>query len=192
MTADSIAVIDNYDSFTYNLVQYLAELGAKPSVYRNDEVTVERLRHHRGLVISPGPGDPGEAGISTEAVKELTGEVPILGVCLGNQCLAEAFGAEVVRGQPVHGKTSQVHHDGGAPFAGLPDPFQATRYHSLIVDRATLPEELQVSAWTSDGIVMGLRHRDHPTYGVQFHPESILTPEGKRILSAFLAQCKSS
>ena len=188
----TVAVIDNYDSFTYNLVQYLSELGARPAVYRNDEVTVERLREHQGLVISPGPGDPAEAGISTEAIRELSGAMPILGVCLGNQCLAEAFGAEVVRGQPVHGKTSQVHHDGGAPFAGLPDPFQATRYHSLIVDRATLPPELQVSAWTSDGVVMGLRHRDHPTYGVQFHPESILTPEGKRILSAFLAECKSS
>lgn len=184
-----IAVIDNYDSFTYNLVQYLSELGARPAVYRNDEVTVERLRQHAGLVISPGPGDPADAGVSTQAVKELSGQMPILGVCLGHQCLAEAFGAEVVRGRPMHGKTSAVHHDGGAPFSGLPDPFQATRYHSLVVDRATLPQELEVCAWTSDGVVMGLRHREHPTYGVQFHPESILTPEGKRILATFLARC---
>ena len=185
-TNGRVAVIDNYDSFTYNLVQYLAELGAAPDVYRNDEVTVERLRRHRALVISPGPGAPGDAGISTRAIQELSGELPILGVCLGNQCLAAAFGADVVRGRPVHGKTSQVHHDGGAPFKGLPDPFQATRYHSLIVDRDTLPEQLEVSAWTSDGVVMGLRHRDHPTYGVQFHPESILTPDGKRLLGQFL------
>jgi len=187
----NVAVIDNYDSFTYNLVQYLAELGARPAVYRNDEVTVEKLRDHSALVISPGPGDPADAGISTEAIAQLSGALPILGVCLGNQCLAEAFGAEVVRGQPVHGKTSHVHHDGGAPFTGLPDPFQATRYHSLVVDRATLPAELEVSAWTSDGVVMGLRHRTHPTFGVQFHPESILTPEGKRILAAFLATAGS-
>ena len=184
--AQRLAVIDNYDSFTYNLVQYLSELGARPTVYRNDEVTVERLRQHSALVISPGPGDPASAGISTAAVRELSGALPILGVCLGHQCLAEAFGAEVVRGRPVHGKTSHVHHDGGPPFAGLPDPFQATRYHSLVVDRETLPEELAVSAWTDDGVVMGLRHREHPTYGVQFHPESILTPEGKRLLAAFL------
>jgi anthranilate synthase component II len=187
-----IAVIDNYDSFTYNLVQYLSELGARPAVYRNDKVTVDELRQHRGLVISPGPGDPAEAGISTEAVKRLSGQLPILGVCLGHQCLAEAFGAEVVRGRPVHGKTSLVHHDGSAPFAGLPDPFSATRYHSLVVDRSSLPDELAVSAWTDDGVVMGLRHREHPTYGVQFHPESILTPEGKRILATFLERCKSS
>jgi anthranilate synthase/aminodeoxychorismate synthase-like glutamine amidotransferase len=192
VTTDRIAVIDNYDSFTYNLVQYLSELGAKPSVYRNDEVTVERLRQHRGLVISPGPGDPADAGISTRAVRELSGELPILGVCLGHQCLAEAFGAEVVRGRPMHGKTSDVHHDGAAPFSGIPDPFQATRYHSLVVDRDTLPAELEVCAWTSDGVVMGLRHREHPTYGVQFHPESILTPEGKRILAGFLSACRSS
>jgi anthranilate synthase/aminodeoxychorismate synthase-like glutamine amidotransferase len=183
----SVAVLDNYDSFTYNLVQYLAELGASPRVYRNDEVTVERLRHHAALVISPGPGEPDDAGVSTRAVAELSGELPILGVCLGHQCLAAAFGAAVVRGRPVHGKTSQVHHDGGAPFTGLPDPFQATRYHSLVVPRETLPEQLEVSAWTPDGVVMGLRHRQHPTFGVQFHPESILTPEGKRILAQFLS-----
>ena len=182
----SIAVVDNYDSFTFNLVQYMAELGARPAVYRNDEVTIDTLRKHQALVISPGPGDPDDAGISRQAIAELSGSLPILGVCLGHQCLAAAFGAAVVRGNPVHGKTSQVHHDGGAPFAGLPDPFQATRYHSLVVQRDTLPAELEVSAWTSDGIVMGLRHREHPTFGVQFHPESILTPEGKRILAQFL------
>ena len=183
----SVAVLDNYDSFTYNLVQYMAELGAKPVVYRNDEVTVEKLGGHSSLVISPGPGDPDDAGVSTAAVQELSGRIPILGVCLGHQCLAAAFGATVVRGRPVHGKTSQVHHDGGAPFSGLPDPFQATRYHSLVVQRDTLPDFLEVCAWTSDGTVMGLRHREHPTFGVQFHPESILTPEGKRILAQFLA-----
>jgi anthranilate synthase/aminodeoxychorismate synthase-like glutamine amidotransferase len=181
-----VAVVDNYDSFTYNLVQYLAELGARPSVYRNDEVAVERLAEHDALVISPGPGGPADAGVSLDAIRALSGSLPILGVCLGHQCLAEAFGGRVVRGQPVHGKTSWIRHDLSGLFAGLPDPFQATRYHSLVVERESLPADLLVNAWTHDGVVMGLRHTSHPTYGVQFHPESVLTAEGKRILGEFL------
>jgi anthranilate synthase/aminodeoxychorismate synthase-like glutamine amidotransferase len=181
-----VAIIDNYDSFTYNLVQYLAELGADPHTFRNDQVDLETLAEHDALVISPGPGAPAQAGISVVAVRALTGKMPILGVCLGHQALGEALGARVVRHQPMHGKTSFVHHDGGAPFAGLPNPFEATRYHSLVVEADSLPPELVVSAWTEDRVVMGLRHRSHPTYGVQFHPESILTGEGKRLLRNFL------
>src|SRR5437016_6306613 len=178
----SIAMIDNYDSFTYNLVQYLAELGAEPEVFRNDAVGVDGLRGHEALVVSPGPGVPADAGISVAAIRELSGSMPVLGVCLGHQALGEAFGGRVVRHRPVHGKTSLVRHDRGEPFAGLPDAFEATRYHSLVVDADSLPAELRVSAWTDDGVVMALRHREHPTYGVQFHPESILTSEGRRLL----------
>ena len=181
-----VAVIDNYDSFTYNLVQYLAELGAEPRVFRNDRVSVGELRGYDGLVISPGPGRPEDAGVSVAAIRALTGHMPILGVCLGHQALGDAFGAAVVRHQPVHGKTSEVHHDGGAPFDGLPNPFEATRYHSLVVDAGSVPPVLVVCAWTDDGVVMGLRHRGHRTFGVQFHPESVLTVEGKRLLSNFL------
>ncbi|MGH7902795.1 MAG: anthranilate synthase component II [Candidatus Dormibacteraceae bacterium] len=182
-----VAVIDNYDSFTYNLVQYLAELGAEAIVHRNDRVTVEALAGHDALVVSPGPGTPARAGISTAAIRELSGGMPILGVCLGHQCLGEAFGGRVRRAEPVHGKTSAVHHDGGPPFGGLPNPFEATRYHSLVVDRDSVPARLEVSAWTEDGVVMGLRHRSHSTFGVQFHPESVLTPSGLSLLAAFLA-----
>jgi anthranilate synthase/aminodeoxychorismate synthase-like glutamine amidotransferase len=185
-----IAVIDNYDSFTYNLVQLLAELGSPPAVYRNDSVTVEQLAEHSAIVISPGPGDPQQAGISLEAIRRLSGEVPILGVCLGHQAIGEAFGGRVVRNVPVHGKTSWVRHDRAGVFAGLPEPFEATRYHSLVVERESLPEDLVVTAWTRDGVVMGLRHRRHPTYGVQFHPESVLTKEGPRILVNFLRRTK--
>ena len=181
-----LAMIDNYDSFTYNLVQYLAELGAKPVVFRNDAVGVEALRDFDALVVSPGPGTPAEAGISVEAIRELTGAMPVLGVCLGHQALAEAFGGKVVRHQPVHGKTSLVRHDGAGPFDGLPDGFEATRYHSLAVEERSLPAELEVCARTDDGVVMGLRHREQPTFGVQFHPESVLTGEGKRLLRNFL------
>jgi anthranilate synthase/aminodeoxychorismate synthase-like glutamine amidotransferase len=188
MKARRVAVIDNYDSFTYNLVQYLAELGAEPSVYRNDEVGVAELAGFDALVVSPGPCTPAQAGISIEAIRALAGRLPVLGVCLGHQALGEAFGADVVRNQPVHGKTSLIHHDGRAPFQDLPDPFEATRYHSLIVARDSVPDELEVSAWTQDGIVMGLRHRALPTYGVQFHPESILTGQGKRLLANFLRE----
>lgn len=181
-----VAVLDNYDSFTFNLVQLLAELGAPPAVYRNDAVTVEELAGHSALVISPGPGTPGDAGVSVQAVRELSGRLPILGVCLGHQAIAEAFGGQVVRHEPVHGKTSFVRHDRAGVFAGLPDPLEATRYHSLVVDPATLPPELAVTARTHDGTVMGIRHRTHPTFGVQFHPESVLTKEGPRILVNFL------
>ena len=182
-----VAVIDNYDSFTYNLVQYLAELGAEPQVFRNDAVGVDELTGHDALVVSPGPGRPEDAGVSVAAMRELSGRLPILGVCLGHQAMGDAFGAAVVRHEPVHGKTSRVHHDGGAPFDGLPNPFEATRYHSLVVDAGSVPPMLEVCAWTDDGVVMGLRHRDHLTFGVQFHPESVLTAEGKRLLSNFLS-----
>jgi anthranilate synthase/aminodeoxychorismate synthase-like glutamine amidotransferase len=182
----NVAVIDNYDSFTYNLVQYLAELGADPVVHRNDTVTPDDLRGFDSLVVSPGPGVPGDAGISVAAIRELTGLMPVLGVCLGHQALAEAFGGRVVRNRPVHGKTSPVRHDGAAIFAGLTDPFDATRYHSLVVEPGSLPAALQVTAWTEDGVIMGVRHREHPTFGVQFHPESVLTGEGRMLLRNFL------
>jgi anthranilate synthase/aminodeoxychorismate synthase-like glutamine amidotransferase len=181
-----VALIDNYDSFTYNLYQYLAELGAETEVHRNDAVTVPELRGYDALVVSPGPGDPDDAGVSLAAIRDLSGSLPILGVCLGHQCLGQAFGGLVTRFRPMHGMTSWVHHDGRPPFTGLPVPFEATRYHSLVVELNSIPRELEVSAWTHDKIVMGLRHRDHRTYGVQFHPESVLTVEGKRLLQNFL------
>ncbi len=182
----SIALIDNYDSFTYNLVQYMAELGAEPRVFRNDEVTVAELAEFDGIVISPGPGTPADAGVSNQAVRELSGRVPILGVCLGHQCIGEVFGGRVVRNEPAHGKTSWIRHDNSGVMAGVTDPFEATRYHSLIVERASVPAELVVTAWTADGTVMGLRHARHPTYGVQFHPESVLTKEGKKVIGNFI------
>jgi len=181
-----LAVVDNYDSFTYNLVQYLGELGAEPAVFRNDSVTVAELAGYEGIVISPGPGRPEDAGISVQAIQELSGKVAILGVCLGHQCLGAAFGAQVVRNQPSHGKTSWIRHDNSGVLAGVSDPFEATRYHSLIVERASVPDELVVTAWTSDETIMGLRHIRHPTYGVQFHPESVLTKEGQKILGNFI------
>ena len=184
--APKLAMIDNYDSFTYNLVQYLGELGVEPVVYRNDEVKVAELAAYDGLVISPGPGTPEDAGISTQAIRELSGKVAILGVCLGHQCLGEAFGGKVVRNEPSHGKTSWIRHDNSGVLAGVSDPFEATRYHSLIVERASIPDELVITAWTADDTVMGLRHSRHPTYGVQFHPESVLTKEGKKILANFI------
>ena len=184
-----LLLVDNYDSFTYNLYQYLGELGAAARVVRNDEMTAEEalaLRPER-IVISPGPGTPDQAGISLELIRRAAGRVPVLGVCLGHQALGQAFGGRVVRAPTLmHGKTSPIHHDGRTVFAGLPDPFTATRYHSLIVDRDSVPDGLQVSAWTSDGIVMGLRHRSLPLEGVQFHPESILTTAGKDLLRNFL------
>jgi anthranilate synthase component 2 len=181
-----LAVIDNYDSFTYNLVQYLGELGVEPAVYRNDEVTVEELSGFDGIVISPGPGTPDDAGVSNEVIAKLNGKVAILGVCLGHQCLGQALGGKVVRNEPAHGKTSWIRHDNSGVMAGVADPFEATRYHSLIVERSSLPDELVVTAWMNDGTVMGLRHNRYRTYGVQFHPESVLTKEGKKILGNFI------
>jgi len=188
----TLALVDNYDSFTYNLVQYLAELGDEPRVFRNDEVTVKELGTYDGIVISPGPGTPDDAGVSTDAIRELSGKVPILGVCLGHQCMGQAFGARVVRNEPAHGKTSWIRHDNSGVLAGVTDPFEATRYHSLIVERDSIPEELVVTAWTQDGTVMGLRHVRHPTYGVQFHPESVLTKEGKKMLANFVRRAARS
>jgi len=187
-----LAVVDNYDSFTYNLVQYLAELGAESDVFRNDAVTVGDLGAYAGVVISPGPGTPADAGVSTEAIRALSGKTPILGVCLGHQCLGEAFGGRVIRNEPAHGKTSWIRHDNSGVLAGVSDPFEATRYHSLIVEKGSVPDDLVVTAWTADGTVMGLRHARHPTYGVQFHPESILTKEGKKILANFIRRAARS
>ncbi len=184
-----VLIIDNYDSFTYNLVQYLGELGAQVEVYRNDRIGVEEIRElaPSHLVISPGPCTPREAGISVQAVRDLAGSLPILGVCLGHQSIADAFGGRVVAAKSLmHGKTSMIHHDGRGLFTGLPDPFEATRYHSLAVERESLPAELEVSASTDDGEIMGLRHRTLPVVGVQFHPESILTQVGKALLRNFL------
>jgi anthranilate synthase component 2 len=184
-----ILLVDNYDSFTYNLVQELGALGADPVVYRNDAIDIAGIRGVRadGIVISPGPGRPEDGGISTAVVAELGGEVPILGVCLGHQCIGQVFGARIVPApELMHGKTSAIFHTGVGVFADMPNPFEATRYHSLIVDRHSLPDVLEVTAETADGIVMGLRHRDLPIEGVQFHPESILTGVGPDLLANFL------
>jgi anthranilate synthase/aminodeoxychorismate synthase-like glutamine amidotransferase len=183
-----ILVIDNYDSFTYNLVQLLGELGKELLVCRNDKITLDGIAslNPSRIVISPGPGTPASSGISNEVIRHFHRCVPILGVCLGHQCAAYSFGGKVVRANRLmHGKTSLIHHNGRGVFANLPDPFEATRYHSLIVEEP-LPAELEISAWTTDGEVMGLRHRWYPLEGVQFHPESILTVEGKRLLENFL------
>jgi anthranilate synthase/aminodeoxychorismate synthase-like glutamine amidotransferase len=184
-----LLVIDNYDSFTYNLVQYFGELGADPQVKRNDAITpdeVENMKPQR-IVISPGPGRPEEAGISMELIRKFGGKVPILGVCLGHQCMGEVYGGKVVRaGRLMHGKTSPIQHDGKGVFQGLPNPFEATRYHSLIVEKNSVPSCLEVCAETAEGEIMGLRHREYPVHGVQFHPESILSKEGKDLLANFL------
>jgi para-aminobenzoate synthetase component II len=185
-----LLVIDNYDSFTYNLVQYLGELGQDIRVVRNDAVSVEQIAElaPERIVISPGPCTPKEAGVSVETIKRLAGRIPILGVCLGHQSIGEAFGGEVVRaGRLMHGKTSMIRHDGRTIFADLPNPFEATRYHSLIVRRDTLPACLEISAETEEGEIMGLRHRTLPVEGVQFHPESILTRPGKDLLRNFIS-----
>ena len=187
-----LLLIDNYDSFTWNLAQQLGALGADLRVVRNDELSVDEIEHldARAIVISPGPRTPDEAGISVELVARLSGRVPILGVCLGHQAIAAAFGGEVVRAPRVmHGKVSRVHHDGSPLFEGVPSPFEATRYHSLVVERDALPDMLQVVAWTEDaedGVVQGLKHREHQTWGVQFHPESVRTGEGARLLQNLL------
>jgi anthranilate synthase component 2 len=185
-----IVLIDNYDSFTYNLVQYLGELGVEQTVVRNDQITVEELQQMKpqAVVISPGPCTPKEAGISVELIRRLHTSIPILGVCLGHQAIGEAFGGRVVKAaQVMHGKTSPIVHTGEGIFKNIESPFTATRYHSLVVDRHTLPSELHITAWTEDGTIMGLQHRTHPTFGVQFHPESIATQHGKKILKNFLS-----
>jgi anthranilate synthase/aminodeoxychorismate synthase-like glutamine amidotransferase len=182
-------MIDNYDSFTYNLVQYLGELGQELKVYRNNKITIaeiEKMKPDR-IVISPGPCTPKEAGISIDLIKHFAGKIPLLGVCLGHQSIGEAFGGDVIRAPYLmHGKTSMIHHDGKTIFSGLPNPFEATRYHSLIIKRETIPSTLEISAWTEDGIIMGVRHKQFKVEGVQFHPESILTNVGKDLLRNFL------
>jgi anthranilate synthase component II len=184
-----LLMIDNYDSFTYNLVQYLGELGQDVCVYRNDEITVAQVENLKPshVVISPGPCTPTEAGISVSAIEQLAGRIPILGVCLGHQSIGQAYGGRIVRAkQLMHGKTSMIHHNGKGVFAGLPSPFEATRYHSLVIERETLPDCLEITAWTDDGEIMGVRHKTLPVEGVQFHPESILTQHGHQLLSNFL------
>ena len=184
-----LLMIDNYDSFTYNLVQYLGELGQDLKVYRNNKITIaeiEKMGPER-IVISPGPCTPKEAGISIDLIRHFAGKVPLLGVCLGHQSIGESFGGDVIRAPYLmHGKTSMIHHDGKTIFSGLPNPFEATRYHSLIIKRETLPSVLEISAWTEDGIIMGVRHKQFKVEGVQFHPESILTGAGKDLLRNFL------
>lgn len=184
-----LLMIDNYDSFTFNIVQYLRELGEEVVVYRNDKITltkIEELAPQR-LVISPGPCTPNEAGISVSAIKHFAGKLPILGVCLGHQSIGQAYGGRIVRAERLmHGKTSPIFHDGRELYAGLPDPFDATRYHSLLVERDSLPECLEITAWTEEGEIMGMRHRELPVWGMQFHPESILTVTGMDMLKNFL------
>ena len=185
-----ILLLDNYDSFTYNLAQYLGELGCTLEVHRNDKISVEEIARRKPdrIVISPGPCTPQQAGISVELVRRLAGKFPILGVCLGHQAIGAAFGGNVIRAPRLfHGKTSEIQHDGKGIFISLPNPFTATRYHSLIVDRKSLPRELQITAETRDGIIMGVRHRKWKVEGVQFHPESVLTESGKQLLKNFLA-----
>ncbi|MBI2304013.1 MAG: aminodeoxychorismate/anthranilate synthase component II [Chloroflexi bacterium] len=185
-----LLLIDNYDSFTYNLFQYLSELGAEVRVVRNNKITLEEVEalSPERFVISPGPGTPDKAGISNQLIQRFAGRRPILGVCLGHQCIGQVYGGQVVRaGQVMHGKSSTIHHDGRGVFQGLPNLFSAIRYHSLVVDRGTLPDCLEVSAWTPEGVIMGLRHKEHLVEGVQFHPESIMTKVGKDLLRNFLA-----
>jgi anthranilate synthase component II len=189
-----LLMIDNYDSFTYNIVQYLGELGEKVRVFRNDQIgiaEIERLAPER-IVISPGPCSPEEAGISVEVVRQFAGKIPLLGVCLGHQSIGYAFGGKVVRSATLmHGKTSPILHDGKGLFAGLPNPFAATRYHSLVVERESLPQELEVTAWVAEGEIMGMQHKTLPVWGVQFHPESILTEGGMELLANFLTLSRS-
>jgi anthranilate synthase/aminodeoxychorismate synthase-like glutamine amidotransferase len=190
-----IAVIDNYDSFVFNLVQALGSMGEEIRVFRNDTIDIPGLRALRpdALVLSPGPGRPEDAGITIAAIRELSPSIPTLGVCLGHQAIAAAFGGRVVRArEPRHGKPSPVEHEQAGLFEGLGSPFQAGRYHSLVAERASLPETLRVTAWTDDGTVMGLRHVDRPLFGVQFHPESVLTPEGNRLLGNFLQMVRNA
>jgi anthranilate synthase/aminodeoxychorismate synthase-like glutamine amidotransferase len=185
-----ILLLDNYDSFTYNLAQYLGELGCQVEVHRNDRISVEQIaqRKPERIVVSPGPCTPQEAGICVELIQKLAGKIPILGVCLGHQAIGAAFGGKIIRAPKLfHGKTSQIRHDGSGVFRGLPNPFTATRYHSLIVERKSLPRKLQITAETDDDIIMGMQHREYPLMGVQFHPESVLTESGKQLLKNFLS-----
>jgi len=184
-----ILMIDNYDSFTYNLVQYLSELGEKMVVYRNDKIGIEEIKkmNPAHIVISPGPGRPSEAGISEEVIKEFGPKIPLLGVCLGHQGIGEVFGGKIIRADKLmHGKTSRIYHNNSPIFKGLSNPFEATRYHSLIVERKSLPGVFQITAWTKDNEIMGIAHKNFPIWGVQFHPESILTKEGKQLLKNFI------
>jgi anthranilate synthase component 2 len=184
-----VLMVDNYDSFTYNIVQYLGELGCNVKVFRNDKITPDAVRRlaPEKIIISPGPGGPQDAGVSCEIIREFSGKVPILGVCLGHQCIGHVFGGKVARApRLMHGKTSQVRHSGKGIFKGLPNPFRATRYHSLIVEKKGLPSCLRVTAWTKDNEIMGLEHCRYPVYGVQFHPESIMTEDGMDILRNFI------
>jgi anthranilate synthase component II len=186
-----VLVVDNYDSFVYNLVQYLGELGATPIVHRHDALTLAEVDEldPDGILISPGPGRPDDAGLSNDLIRHFAGRRPVFGVCLGLQCIGQVFGGDVVRApQVMHGKTSLVHHAGTGVFAGLPDPFEATRYHSLVVERSSVPDCLEITASSDDGLVMGLRHREHDIEGVQFHPESILTASGHDLIRNFLAK----
>jgi anthranilate synthase/aminodeoxychorismate synthase-like glutamine amidotransferase len=186
-----VIVVDNYDSFTFNLVQYLGELGARVEVHKNDRIDVDRIRAAgpAGVLISPGPCTPNEAGVSLDLLRQLGSVMAILGVCLGHQAIGQAYGGRVVRASRLmHGKTSPILHDGRGVFAGLPSPFDATRYHSLLVERASVPPCLEVSAWTAEGEIMGLRHREHDVEGVQFHPESVLTTEGKHLVANWLTR----
>ena len=189
-----LLVIDNYDSFTYNIVQYLGELGANPKVYRNDAITLDLIKKLKPsqIVISPGPRTPQEAGISNDVIRTFAGTVPILGVCLGHQCLGDVFGGKIVRAKQImHGKVSDIYHDKDPLFAGMANPFQATRYHSLVIEPKSFPKSLKKIGWTKEGEIMAVRHREHPIWGVQFHPESILTTQGMRLLSNFLKLSKS-
>ena len=186
-----ILMIDNYDSFTYNLVQYLGELGQVLKVFRNDKISIERIKKLRPkrIVISPGPGRPKDAGISSKLIKEFSGKIPILGVCLGHQCIAEVFGGKVIQAKKImHGKTSSIYHNNEGIFKGIKNPFVGTRYHSLIVKKESFPKALEIIAWTKDKEIMGLKHKTMLLWGVQFHPESILTKEGKKILKNFIKQ----
>jgi anthranilate synthase/aminodeoxychorismate synthase-like glutamine amidotransferase len=189
-----LLMIDNYDSFTYNLVQYLGELGEEIEVFRNDKISIEEIEKlsPEVLVISPGPGTPQDAGISLGVIQHFTGKIPILGVCLGHQCIGESFGGRIVSAPTLmHGKTSAIHHTGKALYKDIPNPFEATRYHSLIIERESLPDCLEINAWTEEQEIMGVRHKEAPLFGVQFHPESILTKEGKVLLQNFLHHARS-
>ena len=190
-----LLMIDNYDSFTYNLVQYFGELGENIEVFRNDKISIPEIEKldPEVLVISPGPGTPQDAGISLDVIQHFAGKIPLLGVCLGHQCIGESFGGTIVSAPTLmHGKTSLIHHSGKELFKDLPNPFDATRYHSLIIDRESLPECLEINAWTEEKEIMGVRHKSQPVYGVQFHPESILTKEGKVLLHNFLLHARST